>query len=312
MRTPTNKNLFRYIKEILINQGKINFSDIANINKKISYSGLTRLFAENNQWQILYWNFIKKAVSILGGYFILDDTILEKPYSQVNSFIRFVFSHKENKTVKGIQVVVLLLVIGFIRIPLGFRIYDKKKTKIQLALNLFSEARNKYGFRRIVVLFDSWYCAGKILKRIKDYGWHYVCRIKRNRKIQGIPVKYYFQSPYGIKEGKLSGMKIKIVRNGKYYLITDMLSLTKYEIMIWYKKRTKIEQFFKEWKTYFKVKDCQCKRRQTYENHLIMANISYCFVELKRQKYHISIYKAKRRFRFKQYMPYVNLLNSLL
>lgn len=252
----------------------------------------------------------------MGAYFIIDDTILEKPYSKTSTFIRYCFSHKDNKAVKGVQIVVLLLVVQGLRIPLGFRIYEKKQSKIKLALDLLSEARNRYGFKQMTVLFDSWYPAGKILKRINDYGWCFVCRIKRNRKVhpengEEKQVKHLFPSPYGMLTGSIKGIRIILVRHAKYYLITNRLSMSKDEIRNAYKIRSQIEHFFKEIKNYFNAKSCQSRSAVAWKNHLIGVHFSFCLVEFKRQESGFTLYKARWRYRFEEYAPYMNFGNSI-
>jgi hypothetical protein len=55
------------------------------------------------------------------------------------------------------------------------------------ALELLSYARNRLKCKPQFVLFDSWYPAKALLKRIGDYGWYFVCRLKeRERFDQGM------------------------------------------------------------------------------------------------------------------------------
>lgn len=290
----------KYLKAILENQGKINFS---YTGKSLSHDGLTRALKESYPWQKLQWDFTKSFLKGFPFYLVLDDTILEKPYSRLREWIRYVFSHKDNRCIRGVQIVVLLIVCGKLRIPIAFRIYDKKKTKIELALEMFAYARNTLGMRKVLVLFDSWYSSKDILKRIHDYGWTFVCRIKRNRSVNKKQVKELIFNPYGERIGRLNHLKfkVKLIRNEKHFLVTNRLTLTKKQIILNYAKRSVIEEVFRLLKTLFKAKDCQSRNREAWENHLHLVILAYSFMEVRKQKTRQTIYQLKRSHRLREY-----------
>src|SRR5262245_30456699 len=65
-----------------------------------------------------------------------------------------------------------------------------------LALELRSYARHRLTCKPHFVLFDSWYPSQKLLKCIRDYGWYFVCQLKKNRRFEGRPLVRYLQQPY--------------------------------------------------------------------------------------------------------------------
>ena len=74
------------------------------------------------------------------------------------------------------SVVLLVWTDGHVRIPLAFRVWQKGgASKDDLALELLSYARNRLKGKPHFVLFDSWYPSKKLLKRLRDYGWYFVC-----------------------------------------------------------------------------------------------------------------------------------------
>jgi hypothetical protein len=295
----------QYIAEILNNQGKINFS---NFTQKCSSSQLTRFMTKTYNWQKLLFMFIHSLINLLGAFIIIDDTIIEKPYSKAKrekgEIVRYVYSHKHHKVIIGIQLVLMLLVIGNIRIPLMYRIYDGHKTKNEHVLEMLSIVRNRYKIKPKAVMFDTWYSCKKLLKRINDYGWIFVCRIKKNRKISGKQAKHYFKTPYGIDICRLSGMKVTFIRHRIYYLVCNRTGFSKKMIRDLYAMRNVIEHFFKEIKSYLKLNDCQSASSIIWSNHIFFNNLAFCFVELKRRKHGLTVCKTKRKFKFKDYSAF--------
>ena len=70
-------------------------------------------------------------------------------------------------------------------------------SKYVLALELLSYARNRLHCRPEYVLFDAWYPSKALLKRIRDYGWYFVCRLKKNRRFNDQPLRDTGAIPIG-------------------------------------------------------------------------------------------------------------------
>jgi hypothetical protein len=98
-------------------------------------------------------------------------------------------------------------------------------SKYELALELLSYARNRLKCKPAFVLFDSWYPSKKLLKRIRDYGWYFVCQLKKNRSFDRRPVRAYLPQPYWQAVGGLSGgLKVLVVRYRRKYYATNRLT----------------------------------------------------------------------------------------
>jgi putative transposase len=66
------------------------------------------------------------------GFLIVDDTTLDKPYSEKIGFVRYQWNGKHYPSVKGIGLVTLLWTDGNKILPVDFRIYnidEDEKTK---------------------------------------------------------------------------------------------------------------------------------------------------------------------------------------
>src|SRR5919197_6706386 len=100
-------------------------SSIVEVFTEDSHDRLTRML--NGGWseQTLLDRALRVLFTVVGGYLIVDDTVIEKPYAQLLSEAGWVWSSKRNQVVYGVSVVLLVWTDGQTRIPLGFRVWKK-------------------------------------------------------------------------------------------------------------------------------------------------------------------------------------------
>jgi hypothetical protein len=92
------------------------------------------------------------------GSLLIDDIVVEVPFGLATAGACWLYSSAKEKIVFGYQMVVLIWVRGQQRKIIDFRVYEKdSKTKIEIALELLSYARNTLKLKPELVLFDSWY-----------------------------------------------------------------------------------------------------------------------------------------------------------
>ena len=85
----------------------------------------------------------------------------------------------------------------------------------ELALEWLSYARHRLRGRPDDVLCDAWSPSRRLLKRIRDDGWYFVCRLKKNRRFNSQPLRAYRRHPYWAECGGLTGgLKVVVVRDG--------------------------------------------------------------------------------------------------
>jgi hypothetical protein len=145
--------------------------------------------------------------------------------------------------VYGVSVVLLVWTDGHIRIPLGYRVWKKGgPSKVELALEVLSYARNRLKCKPQFVRFDSWYPSKALLTRMRDYGWYFVCQLKKNRCFEGVALHKYLHQPYWQAVGFLTGrIKVRVVKYRRQYYATNRLSLTAPEVRQLYRLRQGVE-----------------------------------------------------------------------
>jgi hypothetical protein len=150
------------------------------------------------------------------------------------------------------------------------RLRFRKKTT--LAQEMLAELHQLLpaGFQ-VYVLFDSWYAANRLLKFCRRQGWHVVCAIKSNRKLDDQKLSQWPQAlrhqryqrvqltatdgrqrPYLVRplQGRLNHLSFDVCvliskrhqrdKHPKYFLCTD-LSLSAQQILSIYQKRWPVE-----------------------------------------------------------------------
>src|SRR5215510_12891507 len=167
-------------------------------------------------------------------------------------------------------------------------------TLLNLALELLSYARNRLRCKPQFVLFDSWYPSKPLLKRLRDYGWYFVCQLKKNRRFEGRPLVRYLQQPYWQATGSLAGdIKVFVVRYRRNYYATNRLSLSAKEVRALYRKRQEVEEVIRVLKSYLSLEACQAGYRRSseakprgregaQEHHIALCLVAYLIVERER------------------------------
>jgi putative transposase len=282
-------------------------SSIAEVFAEASHDRLTRMLNGGWSGQILLDLALHVLFTVVGGYLIVDDTVVEKPYAELLREAGWVWSSKRSKVVYGVSVVVLVWTDGQIRIPIGFRVWEKGgPSKFDLALELLSYARNRLKCKPQFVLFDSWYPSKALLKRIADYGWYFVCRLKKNRCFERVPLHQYLRQPYWQATGFLSGrIKVRVVKYRRTYYATNRLSLTAPEVRQLYRIRQEIEEVIRVLKSQLSLESCQAgytrptektphSQPQAQTHHIALCLVAYLIVERERFDQGMSWRRFKR------------------
>ena len=293
-----NQHLLMYISLLIkttCSRNALNFSKLCD--QKLSHDSISRFLYQFIDWRFLLYRLINIGKK-RKGYFIIDDTVIEKPYSSKLEGASWVYSSKHKKVIFGYHLVVLAWTDGAKKFVIDCRLYEKGGlSKIKLALEMLSYARNKLRLKPEFVLFDSWYSSSTLMKRIKDYGWYFICRVKNNRKFDGKRIKHYLTNPYWMLKGSFScGLRALVVRNGTEYYATNLMRLSKSDLFEIYRKRQMIEEINKLLK-FCGLNDCQARGFKAQSKHVHCVIIAFSLLQLESLRTGRSIYSLKKDHR---------------
>jgi Transposase DDE domain len=300
--------LWIYLMALLYFTNMTTCSAMADAFDSTSHDRLTRMLRGPWSGHILLDLVLRTLFTVAGGYLIVDDTVIAKPYARLLGEAAWVWSSKDRKVLFGVSVVLLVWTDGQHRLPVAFRVWQKGgASKYDLALELLSYARNRLKCKPHFVLFDSWYPSKKLLKRLRDYGWYFVCQLKKNRTFEGCALHAYLPQPYWQAVGSLSGgLKVFVVRYRRKYYATNRLTLTAKEVQGHYRRRHAVEEVIRTVKSQLSLEACQTGYQRSWEakrpakegaqsHHIALCLVAYLLVERERLDQGCTWRQLKRR-----------------
>jgi len=167
----------------------------------------------------------------LAIYLTLDDSlsVKDKGTRQLQS-VDWHFDHNRHQVVKGGNHVVLGIHWGAFHYPLLWRLYLRQssvrrlnrrrnnnrlryQSKLELARAMLQQIKDQLPTGKpIYVLFDSWYTSAKLVKWIRQQGWHVIAALKSNRKVAGRKLTDWHQD---LKGRRYCQVRLRLA-NGRY------------------------------------------------------------------------------------------------
>lgn len=291
-------NTIAYIRSIFYAPSKITCTMVAAVNGTGSHDRFTRLLTRI-KWEgqtLLSCLILRCFGNLNGGYLIIDDTVITKQFAKVIECVFWVWSSKEERTVRGINLVVICWSNGIITIPIAFRVWRKGgKSKCDLALDLLSYGKRILKLSPTYVLFDGYYASRKMFRRLQAYHWKYVTTLKKNRIFHGKQVCRYQRNPYWRARGTvLRDCPVTIMRHGKKYFATNDHTLASEEIRELYRMRWAIEEVFKFLHSKLGLDDCQSRSGMAQSRHITLCFSALILLERERLARQWTRYRLKR------------------
>ena len=131
--------LWIYLMTLLYFTNITTCSAMSDAFDSVSHDQLTRMLQGPWSGHTLLNLALRLLFTVAGGYLILDDTVIEKPYARLLGEAAWVWSSKQRKVVFGVSVVLLVWTDGQVRIPLAFRLWHTGgPSKFTLAFEVLS------------------------------------------------------------------------------------------------------------------------------------------------------------------------------
>ncbi len=292
-----------YLKGLLVVAETATCMAIARVVKETSHDNLSRILKEPKfRWQTLLRTLgLRIFGKLSAGWLIIDDTVIDKSFAKQIENLSWIYCSKKQRSVLGLNLVLLCWSNGRLTIPLAFKIWKKDggKSKFDLALELLSYARNILCLRPKYVAFDSWYASKKILKRLKQYRWIFYSQLKRNRIFNGIKVCQFASTRYWTADGIIfDDYKVLVVKHGGKYFATNNLKCSKADLLACYKTRWTIETCFRILHNKLGLGECQSRSLQCQSAHITICLMSLLILERAKIDSGKTLYQLRREFTF--------------
>jgi SRSO17 transposase len=268
------------------------------------------------------WDRVKKHLPLerrRRGALVLDDTVLDKNFSEkIEGAVRQ-WSGNAHKVITGIGLVHWLHYdpVENDYLPVDYRIWDETrdgKSKNDHAREMFRKALQR-DFCPDWVLFDAWYASVALLKMIHRADLWFFCRMKSNRLVslpdqEGIyqPLDQLEWSDEALKSGRLTWLRafgwVKVFRIVRplsggakeiQFYVTNNLRLDSIEeakIVLGY--RWTIEQYHRELKQLTGIERCQARKQRSQRNHIGYAILAWLHLWEEAKQQARTVYQTKK------------------
>jgi Transposase DDE domain len=263
----------------------------------VSHDGLTRLLQADWSGPTLLELAWRTLFACERGALLVDDTVLPKPFATAIEGLAWLYSRQERKPIYGLSLVLLVWTNGTLRVPVGMRLWRRGgASKHALALEWLSSARNRLRCRPEDVLFDAWYPSKALLQRIRDSGWYFGCRLKKNHRFNGHAVRPQRRPPCRAEVDWLSGgLPGLVVRHGKKSSATKRLTLPPAEVRRLYRLRAQSEEGIRVCTNPLGLSGCQARSTPAQAPHVTCGLVTCWVLERERHDRGLTIYKLKRQ-----------------
>lgn len=324
MQTINNERftVLDYCQYLISSQINYTFTNLAEHLQKWSDDTIRRRLNKERITGRMVWESVKNHIEQDDEAFVLiDDSVLDKNYSQEIESVYYQYSSTEHRVIKGIGIINVVYVnpVSGKFWVIDFRIYNKildGKTKIDHAMDMLQNLvfHKNLPFKK--VLMDTWYSSQKLMKYIDDdLKKIYYCPLRENRLVDDSGGEERYKKVSELvwaetelekgKTVKIKGFpkdkKVKLFRitakeSRTDFVCTNDLSQDSSEVVQNVcKVRWKIEEFHREIKQESGIEQCECRKDRLQRNHIGCAMLVWARMKNLAYKTGKTIYQIKHQ-----------------
>lgn len=235
---------------------------------------------------------VKAGLNLKGGTLSVDDSVLDKPYSQHQAFVGYFWSGKHHRTVKGINLITLYYTDPHGQHqPVNYRVYDKAegKTKNDSFQDMLAEVL-AWGLEPSWVTGDSWYSAVNNLKRIRHHRLGFLVALESNRlvslvkgtwsQVQSLEIPEQGLTVWLREFGPVKLFRTWLKDQPRHYAVyqpnpEQLAAFARPAFVHLHDQHWQIEQYHRVLKQVCHIEHCRVRSPQAIRNHLFAALCGY-------------------------------------
>ena len=270
-----------------------------------AHDAYTRLLQRLPPDSTALWPEVAPLIERSGGVLVIDDSTLDKPYATQMALVTRHWSGKHGRVVHGINLISLVWTDGTCRLPCDFRLYNKTQDALSKNDHFqdMLQTAHERGFAPALVAFDSWYGGLENLKRVRQYGWHWLTQLKSNRRVSldrsgNRPIREILIPVHGCVVHLKGYGWVKVFRtvgtnDDAEYWATSQLEMTLEQAAFFALDAWQVEVYHRGLKQFTGVEHAHFRLEVSQRNHIGLAIRAFVRLEAYRLRTGLSWFEAK-------------------
>jgi len=290
-------NRVGYSQFLLSSQTNYTLTYFAEHVAEVSHDAINRYLAKDKLSPALLWEHVANdVITSEHGYFIFDDTVLDKNSSEHIEIARWQYSGNAGCVIRGIGVVTCVYYNPELARywALDYRLYAPEqdgKSKVDHVEEMLKSAIYSKKLAFNTVLMDTWYATNRLMLFINDLRKTFYCPIKSNRLVSRVDEEYNhipLTQLTWLAEEESRGIRIHLnkirhdfhvqlfritasTRRTDYVVTNDLSQHDEEAVQKAYGLRWMIETLHRELKGITGIERCQCRKQRIQRNHIACA-----------------------------------------